>query len=184
MVAIWFHVQTVRRCYSSGGRNQQLGGTCPTISGWPTRWCRLTRLMDAAVGQRSGVTSWLGTCRLISQSGVVDYAVPRAGPFGDVSNLRPAHSPAWFRPSRGFSFPTGAGTFCHVLRLYLNDTVHRTFRCGWPRVANSDARGIFSQVRQPGCVMCAKVVMLVLFYVVLVVPVLWSFRPVKLVTPY
>jgi hypothetical protein len=28
-----------------------------------------------------------------------------------------------------------------LLRLYLNDAVHRTVRCGWPRVANSDARG-------------------------------------------
>jgi hypothetical protein len=32
--------------------------------------------------------------------------------------------------------------------------------------------------------MFANVVMLVLFYGVLVIPVLWSFRPARLVTPY
>ncbi len=32
--------------------------------------------------------------------------------------------------------------------------------------------------------MFANVLMLVLFYVVLVVPVLWAFRPVRMVSPY
>jgi hypothetical protein len=32
--------------------------------------------------------------------------------------------------------------------------------------------------------MVANVLMLVLFYGVLVVPVMWSFRPARMVTPY
>jgi hypothetical protein len=32
--------------------------------------------------------------------------------------------------------------------------------------------------------MFANVLMLILFYVVLVVPVLWSFRPARMVSPY